>query len=306
MTTKNNNYQHKGRTQKKVIHLGSKATDNSKKTENIKNIGWFYNRFYYKDLYSGSGGADFKEKNEVLTSFQFRKADFVQLKGNISFSLLTSYPGLLIGTGMSHESGLSKNEEFKLGLSFDYTSGLPVIPGSSLKGLLRSAFPNSIKKYSQTDDEKRVEEEYRTPRKKYIQEVLENLEDENDNDIHCKIDLEKVAIIENEIFEGMDKEGKSIPVYQRDIFFDAFPVKQAGKHFLGSDYITPHSDLLKNPIPIQFMKVMPKVEFSFSFDVHQGQILNKEQKVALFRKILLDLGIGAKTNVGYGQLLPVG
>jgi len=30
-------------------------------------------------------------------------------------------------------------------------------------------------------------------------------------------------------------------------------------------------------------------------------VLTKEQKMQLFRRILLDFGIGAKTNVGYGQ-----
>jgi len=52
--------------------------------------------------------------------------------------LTTVYPGLLIGSGYPHESSVIG--ELKLGFHFDYTTGLPVIPGSSIKGVLRDAF----------------------------------------------------------------------------------------------------------------------------------------------------------------------
>ena len=56
-----------------------------------------------------------------------------------SFELTTTYPGLVLGTGYSHETGTEG--EFKLGFYFDWTTGLPVIPGSSVKGILRAAGP---------------------------------------------------------------------------------------------------------------------------------------------------------------------
>ena len=73
---------------------------------------------------------------------------------------------------------------------------------------------------------------------------------------------------------------------------------------LGDDYITPHKDEFSSPIPIKFLKVMPNVVFKFSFDLKDSKSLNitKKQKEELFKSIILDLGVGAKTNIGYGAL----
>ena len=79
--------------------------------------------------------------------------------------------------------------------------------------------------------------------------------------------------------------------------------------FLGLDYITPHENPLKNPTPIQFLKLLPGVQILFQFEWHKliikGKKLEVEKLEELFKTILEDLGIGAKTNVGYGQLINV-
>jgi CRISPR-associated protein Cmr6 len=49
-----------------------------------------------------------------------------------------------------------------------------------------------------------------------------------------------------------------------------------------------------------FLKILPEVTIQFQFDLKDG-LLTKGQKEDLFRRLLLDFGIGAKTNVGYGQ-----
>lgn len=54
------------------------------------------------------------------------------------FELRTLSPGLLLGAGTTHE--LNEENELKMGPRFDFATGLPIIPGSSLKGVLRSAF----------------------------------------------------------------------------------------------------------------------------------------------------------------------
>ena len=45
---------------------------------------------------------------------------------------------------------------------------------------------------------------------------------------------------------------------------------------------------------------MPNIGFQFNFHLKDG-LLTKEQKEILFKKIILTIGVGAKTNVGYGQ-----
>ena len=45
---------------------------------------------------------------------------------------------------------------------------------------------------------------------------------------------------------------------------------------------------------------MPNVTFRFDFKLSDG-LISKDQKKKLFEIILKDLGLGAKTNVGYGK-----
>lgn len=187
----------------------------------------------------------------------------------------TIYPGLIMGTGVTHETGLKG--EMKLGLSFDYTTGLPYIPGSSIKGILRSVFPNSFSK---------ADKEFKESRIAYIRDILGNQE----------LNVEE---LEAELFEGKGSES----IYDRDVFMDAFITDVCGDgSFLKNDYITPHNNKpLKNPNPIQFLKILPKVTITFHFRLNKG-IISAEQKKKLFEQILKDIGVGAKTNVGYGQL----
>ena len=50
-----------------------------------------------------------------------------------------------------------------------------------------------------------------------------------------------------------------------------------------------------------FVKVLPNVTFRFDFELKDSDLLKKEGKLLLFARILSDIGIGAKTNVGYGK-----
>ena len=100
-------------------------------------------------------------------------------------------------------------------------------------------------------------------------------------------------------------------MYQRDIFHDAFPKESTDEKgaFLGPDFITPHKhprtgrlDVFTEPVPIQFLKIMPEVTIGFQFDLKSG-LLDAEAKLTLFAHLLQLKGVGAKTNVGYGRLI---
>ena len=130
--------------------------------------------------------------------------------------------------------------------------------------------------------------------------------------------MEKIYQLQLEIFEGVKdhkkKEAKNRyhSIYQRDIFHEAIPIDSEHTHRLvfDTDSITPHikknlsyeESMLKNPTPLLMLKVLPKVRFQFNFDLKKG-LLTVDQKLRLFQKILLTIGIGAKTNVGYGQFI---
>ena len=194
------------------------------------------------------------------------------------------YPGLATGVGIGHEAKIEG--EFKLGMHFDWTYGMPVVYGSSVKGVLRSYFEDFYK--PKTESKKEQEEE--------VDKLIVDIFGEDEK-------LKKKGY----------KNKKSI--YDRDIFFDAVIVetKDSKGRILCPDSITPHlQGPLKNPIPITFMKIAPGCVMEFRFklvdsviklkDSDNPLVLKAEEKLETFKEILTTVGIGAKTNVGYGQL----
>lgn len=206
------------------------------------------------------------------------------------FELEIIYPGLVTGIGINHEATIEG--EFKLGVHFDWTYGMPVVYGSSVKGVLKSAFKDG---YVDNDLVRNANAKIKNEADKLVPEWVGDEANRN--------------IIIRNIFEGKDAKGENLSIYKRDIFFDAVITKPDSKgRILCSDSITPHGDNpLKNPIPITFMKIAPgcTLEFRFKltdFDLGEGKIFTAAQKKTLFVEILKTVGIGAKTNVGYGQL----
>lgn len=236
--------------------------------EKINNIG----RLFYKDYYEGLeygyvfDGNKTKLKNGV--NGRIKSSALVRIENPACQDVLPAtvlYPGLVTGTGLVHDS---KNIEggYNLGMHFDYTWGMPVIYGSSVKGVLRQYF-----------------EEF----------CLEEVEKGREGDVRplCKA-----------IFEGGDRS-----IYERDIFFDAVITEGCNGRILDDDSITPHTEgPLKNPVPITMLKIAPGCKIEFRFRLHDSVIGENEYSVdfkkRLFKKILGTVGVGAKTNVGYGQL----
>lgn len=273
------------------------------------NIGWLF----YKDLYRSYKKFQYQkynEQNKLVDITEEHQNKIIQQKicsllettftGNNlqtnqrvinslsklnnyeTFNLKTTYPGLLIGSGLSH--GVTSEADIKVGLQFDYTTGLPYIPGSSIKGVLRSVFPNT--NLSKEDNESRIE---------YLRIKLKEITGKEWKN-------EDISSLRKKLFE----EGENSSL--RDIFFDALIVGTSSKDklFLGNDYITPHKNPFDDPTPIQFIKVLPDVEFRFSFQLNANiPELKPKERILLYKKILLDWGVGAKVNLGYGDLVEI-
>ena len=274
-------------------------TPNNIHTQPVMNIGhWFWKTFIAEYLRpTDKKKNDDKELNRwVSRKFKpIKDLRFDQYKQSGSYfqhksataviPLITTYPGLVCGIGYEHEIG------FKLGFSFDHTTGLPVIPGSSVKGTMRSCFRH----------------------KDYITDCLREI-DKKAGIEAVKVDIAK---LEKHIFDGIDYgSGKKLPSSKRDVFFDAFILQSEHTDglFMADDYITSHQNNenpalspFTEPNPVRFIKVLSNVVFQFSFRLHD--VVNKKDQVVLtadtmkklFERLLKDLGIGAKTNVGYGQ-----
>lgn len=230
------------------------------------NLGWLY----YKEMYRN--GDDVQQINNSLNQIFKASGSDESFDNEQSFKLKTIYPGLIIGSGYAH--GLKVDEDSKIGFYFDHTSGFPTIPGSSVKGTLRSLFGFHINKKDKYQEEK--------------QEFIRELTGKNELDVKLLVD---------DIFEGKDENGDAKSIYNRDIFYEA----RVSNLNIKDDYLAPHKEPLKNPIPIKFIKIAGGVSFEFSFKLHDGGGLSADEKLRLFFQLLQFSGVGAKTNVGYGQ-----
>ena len=222
----------------------------------MKNLNLLYNKIYYDSLPSFQ---KIGEYNKTLLDASFNpQADYRALfEGVQTFCLETVYPGMILGSGNPHGAHAS-DDDLQMGFSFDYVTGQPYIPGSSVKGVLRSCF------------------------EQYPDVIKELTNYENVNDLIP-------ALFESE-----------------DVFLDAVVRRgdSRGK-LIGEDYITPHPDPVKDPIPIHIIKILPEVQFEFRFVLKDSKdIISAGAKLMLFQKLLEIFGIGAKTNVGYGAFAP--
>ena len=222
-----------------------------------------------------------RKKNEEIWNFKIKSNKNKEEQiGNTKFELKVCYPGLLAGIGILHEIGVK--DEIKLGFQLDYTTGHPYIPGSSIKGMLRSIF--------------------REEKKIFVKEQLKQITKKEWSDR----DLEQ---LEDFIFGG-DESRESTKIEQ-DIFFDAQLINNSNLTVFEKEYITPHNEVLENPIPLMMLKINPGNKIRFQFDLKDTQFQNekgikkelkKAQKEILFKNIFLTFGVGAKTNVGFGVL----
>lgn len=245
--------------------------------------------------------------------------------------LKTAYLGLMTGTGIAHETGLVG--EFKNGFMFDYTTGMPYLPGSSVKGALRSAFPQrllqkdrqyaetreQLLKYYFTDVKQKDESWFEQKLSTYLLSLGIHRKDA----ATCNFfDLAERLIFDSEIplkaqdsnqwagnESGVQKYSRKKTYYQ-DVFHDAFIIDSSKKekYVFETDFITPHIHRVHlhlspftNPIPLLHIKISSHVSICFQWQLH-NDLLDQDEKRDLFVYLLTLLGIGAKTNVGYGYL----
>lgn len=264
--------------------------------EVITNMNHYFNVGYYsfldnKDLtYSNLNTKTEKEsndrfniinKNKAIVNYKYSKNLLPVKNYTQKIKLKVTYPGLLIGIGNSHEVGITG--EIKLGFTFDYVTGLPYIPGSSVKGTLLSAFA-------------------------YQNFILDQL---NGNEIINSMENKEqlVKLIADSIFgSNEDKPGT-------DVFMDSFVVPN-NQSLLELDYLAPHHenpDLnnLSGVSVLVMLRVRPDSEINFEFILKDSNIvindktytITIDEKLNLFEKIFKEFGVGAKTDVGYGYLV---
>ena len=261
----------------------------------MRNLNLLFNKEYYQELGKDDFQKDLIDKNSELIGACFDyEADFIQppLSDCQRFRMKVLYPGLLIGIGYPHEVGKlesngsnkasnqkdsnsgkkqnnseekddDKNEEIKLGFSFDYVTGQPYIPGSSIKGVLRSHF-----KY----------------RQEAVAEILKNIGYPNAD----------VAKLQKHIF---DQHG--VIFFDAVICKGDAQRNMLGFDYI-TPHSSPTKN--PNPIRMIKVLPDVQFEFRFKIrDKEKNETIFASDKIIpLFRDLILLFGAGAKTNVGYG------
>lgn len=234
------------------------------------------------------------DKNSALTGHRWTQSDMTIPMQEQALYFKVLYPGLLIGLGNSHDSK-GTDGEIQLGFTFDPVTGLPFLPGSTVKGILRSAF---------------------LANREYITECLQEIASDLTLSDEQLQELERDIFGNDHLYGSYSKRNQAIGT-REDIFFDAYPIKPDNhQHLLGIENITPHLakkkelEGLTNPNPLTLLKIMPGVVMQFRFRLSDSDLkhdnqkitVRADQKLKLFQIILKDFGAGAKTNVGFGSL----
>lgn len=99
-------------------------------------------KLYFKEYFGGDEehirGKNRELLNAVLPEKSIPPRPLSPEEGLKTFMMKVLYPGLVTGVGLPHQENI--RGEFKLGMHFDWTYGMPIIYGSSVKGVLHSYF----------------------------------------------------------------------------------------------------------------------------------------------------------------------
>ena len=257
----------------KLIPLNERNCKPCDKQGNDKEAVQYYESFY-NDLKKN------QELKKLLAEKQKSQKEFCEIHEKAGYKIINYQAELksplITGIGQTHPN--------EVGMVFDHTMGIPFIPASSVKGIVRFAHMLEL---IRSDDQS-----YRDSDKngEYIDE----------SNLKTKIPA---------IFGGdADEEGKKLK--GKVVFLDAYPVNipdlhvdimnpHYGEYYSDENGKTPPADYL-DPTPIKFLTVKLGTVFTFRALVPQDSNLLELAETA-FKNALEDEGVGAKTAVGYGR-----
>lgn len=267
------------------------------------NKGLFFERFFdHYTISSGKVGIEDGAKLAFLKPFRGLCGNGAQL-GQYALHQLALINSLKEDAkGQGYElnghfvSGTGNSHPVENGLLWHYTLGVPYLTGSQVKGLVRSL----LEQYYEGTDKGDILLRWFGSESKKLEED------------------KKQARTEDLPADGQQESGNGNNTGEL-IFFDALPIAPVK---LGVDIMTPHmgkwyldggriedidkaSDKIPadwhDPNPIPFLAVQ-EAKFLFTIARRQGSDLDIEEVFACLDQALEYLGVGAKTQVGYGYM----
>jgi len=238
---------------------------------------------YYESFYNGLKNnimlkdlLDEKQRSQQQFCEIYEKAGYKIIKYQAELK-----SPLITGIGQPHPN--------EVGMVFDHTMGIPYIPASSVKGIVRFAHILGLINSENLSD--------------YTDKYGEFLVESN---LETKIP----AIFGGDADEEKEGKKKTKKLKGKVIFLDAYPDKipdlhvdimnpHYGDYYNDEKGTTPPADYL-DPTPIKFLTVKPGTIFIFKALVPEDSDLLEPLKTA-FQRALEEEGMGAKTAVGYGR-----
>lgn len=162
--------------------------------------------------------------------------------------------------------GLGNASPLEVGLTLHHTYGMPIIPGSALKGLCRRGA--------------RLFERNRQIKHSAWKELLFGIAGEQASAAGC-------VVFYDAWYDPDSVKGKP---FHRDVMTVHHPA------YYGSGR-TPPTDF-DDPRPVPFVVIKPGARFVFALDAATDRWAAFAEQ--LLRWCLMNLGVGAKTNAGYG------
>lgn len=248
----------------KYVPLSAQFKASDDRGDDTKAVEYYYNR--YNQMKKSSGKLlQKKQQDQDAYCASFPQSDFEVIK--IKATLKSP---LIIGIGESHPHEVS--------MVFDHNHGIPYIPASGVKGIVRFAHTHMLYESGIPDPYLKTDENTGS----------EYIDDESFEAIYY-------------LFGNQKNRG-------RVVFLDAYPQKVPDLHidimnphygeYYDPNKRTPPADYLK-PNPIKFLTVAQGTVFIFRAIARKENDIPKKVKNAL-RKALAEEGVGAKTAVGYG------
>jgi|LQYC01.1.fsa_nt_gi CRISPR-associated RAMP protein, Cmr6 family len=255
------------------------------------NFGLWYNKFIpIADFDHCKASDDRGNENEAVSCYEqkyrgLRKDDIKKLidkkhadQSEFCKSFSSKYNHITITAKLKTPliTGIGESHPHEVSMVFEHNLGIPYIPASGMKGIVRFAHTYALWKEG-------IPEEYLKTDKKT---GLEYIDDESYEAIYY-------------LFGNQKMRGKVI-------FLDAYPENVPDLHI---DIMNPHyapyysegqapADC-HNPTPIKFLTVAKDTVFIFRAVAQKTDDIPQKVKEAL-NKALTEEGVGAKTAVGYG------
>lgn len=265
--------------------------------------GTYQDKGRNKEVYFGSKDG-FKQRwlNEWIGAHTFpdfighhteRWKKVVETAGG-KFEEMTTASPLIVGLGAGHVLETS--------ITLDRNTGMPLIPGSALKGLARNVglieVARTVLEEPQIDDLIRLEDELVELLKEKRESLTKQKQtpdwDTAEQFIHIFGTPEAAG---NVVFVDAIYVGDKPPAYHLDIMNPHFP------KYYGDSGRTPPSDD-QSPIPVPYLTVGTGQKFQFAVlprrqDI-QDAIPARDKAWEWLREGLTEFGVGAKTSQGYG------